>query len=446
MIRQIGGRAAIRAGTRCNKQVLGSISILSGSQRCESSCSFSSFAPRSLKSCSSLPIRFKPNCVIRCFSSGGSVFAEKLPTLGDSITEGTIISWQKNVGDWVNADDVLMVVETDKVSVDIRASKSGVLTWQAGQKGDTIKVAAEFAKIDTGAPKPAQAAAQAAAPNKEDKPTAKPASQAVPASPGAAQAAPPKVPKADTKPSVPKVPSATFVPGSRVERRVAMSRMRSTIAKRLKDAQNTYALLTTFNEIDMTNLLELRNKYKDEFAEKHGVKLGFMSCFVKAATQSLLKMPDVNAVMDGSDIVYRDYVDISIAVGTATGLVVPVVRNTESMSFAQVESAINQLGQKAKKNELTIEDMTGGTFTISNGGVYGSLMGTPIVNPPQSAILGMHGIFKRPVVVNDKIEIRSMMYVALTYDHRMLDGQQAVTFLRSIKALVEDPQRLLLDL
>jgi len=222
--------------------------------------------------------------------------------------------------------------------------------------------------------------------------------------------------------------------------------MRKTIADRLKSAQNGMAMLTTFNEIDMNNLMNLRNKYKDSFAEKHTAKLGFMSAFVKASAAALQAFPDVNAGIDGKDIVYHDFVDISVAVATPTGLVVPVLRNCENMSFAQIESAIAALGEKARKKQITMEDMTGGTFTISNGGVYGSLMGTPIINPPQSAILGMHGIFKRPIAIDDQVVIRPMMYIALTYDHRLIDGATAVQFLRKIKDLVEDPQRLLLDL
>jgi 2-oxoglutarate dehydrogenase E2 component (dihydrolipoamide succinyltransferase) len=227
-----------------------------------------------------------------------------------------------------------------------------------------------------------------------------------------------------------------------------MTRMRQTIARRLKDSQNTAALLTTFNEVDMSNLMALRSKYKDEFLAKHGVKLGFMSAFAKASASAMMAFPDTNAFFDqdNKQIVYRDYVDISVAVGTATGLVTPVVRNVESMSFAEIEGAIGALGKKARDGQITLEDLTGGTFTISNGGVYGSLMGTPILNPPQSAILGMHGIFNRPVAVGNNIEIRPMMYIALTYDHRIIDGGTAVQTLKHIKNCVEDPSRLILDL
>jgi len=225
-----------------------------------------------------------------------------------------------------------------------------------------------------------------------------------------------------------------------------MSPIRQTIASRLKASQNTMAMLTTFNEVDMTNVQNLRNKYKDEFLEKHQIKIGFMSAFVKASAAALTAFPDVNARIDGKEIIYHDYIDIGVAVATPTALVVPVLRNVESMSFAHIESTIFQMGQKARKKQITQEDMDGGTFTISNGGVFGSLMGTPIINPPQSAILGMHGIFKRPVVIDDQIVIRPMMYIALTYDHRIIDGATAVQFLRRVKEGVEDPQRLLLDL
>jgi len=227
---------------------------------------------------------------------------------------------------------------------------------------------------------------------------------------------------------------------------VKMTRMRLKISERLKDSQNTAASLTTFNEIDMSGYIALRNKYKDEFAEKHGVKLGFMSIFVKAAVAALKEFPAVNGIIDGNDIVYRDYIDISVAVATPKGLVVPVVRNCETLSMAGVEKAIGDLSKKARNEQLALEDMAGGTFTISNGGVYGSLFGTPIINQPQSAILGMHGTFDRPAVVNGKVEVRPMMYVALTYDHRVIDGREAVTFLRKVKAAVEDPAFLLLEL
>jgi len=373
-----------------------------------------------------------------------SVDVTKVPSLGDSVTEGTIVTWEKNVGDYVNADDVLLVIETDKVSIDIRSPKAGVLKKQLVNAGDTVQVGQEVAEVDTAAAKPAAAAPapkkeEAAAPKTEAKPTPTTQAQAAPA------AAPAK-PAAEKKAAAPASQSAAPVPGSRTERRVPMTRMRQTIANRLKASQNTAAMLTTFNEIDMSNIMELRNRYKDEFLERHGVKLGFMSAFVKASTYALMKNPEVNAYIQDGHIVYHDFVDVSVAVSTGTGLVVPVLRNTETLSFAQVESGIAALGVKARKGQIAMEDMVGGTFTISNGGVFGSLFGTPILNPPQSAILGMHGIFKRPVAVGDKVEVRPMMYVALTYDHRIIDGSNAVTFLKDIKQYVEDPQRMLLDL
>jgi len=250
-------------------------------------------------------------------------------------------------------------------------------------------------------------------------------------------------PAATTKPAEP-VSAASS--GLRTERREKLSRMRMTISDRLKESQNTNATLTTFQEIDMSNIIALRKEYKDEFLEKHGVKLGFMSCFVAAATRALQRIPAVNAVIDNKEVVYRDYCDISVAVATPKGLVVPVLRNTERMSFLDIERNIGELASKARDGTLAAEDMVGGTFTISNGGVYGSLMGTPIINMPQSAILGMHATFDRPVAVNGEVKIRPMMYIALTYDHRLIDGREAVTFLRTIKHGVEDPRRMLLDL
>lgn len=351
-----------------------------------------------------------------------------------------------DVGDYVKVDDVLVVIETEKVSVDIRAPKNGLLKQQLVKAGDTIKVGQDLVELDLDAAAPSKAPGAVAAPiQSSEKPAAPTPSAAAASTPVAPPAT--AAPAAPAKPAAPAPKAPTVKPsaGARSERRVPMTRMRQTIANRLKHAQNTAACLTTFNEVDMTNLQELRNKYKDDFLDKHGVKLGFMSAFVKASTFALMKHPDVNAYIVDKDIVYHDFVDVSVAVSTPTGLVVPVLRNTESMSFAEIEGAIAALGQKARKGQIAIEDMVGGTFTISNGGVYGSLFGTPILNPPQSAILGMHGIFKRPVAIGDKIEIRPMMYIALTYDHRIIDGSTAVTFLKDIKNAIEDPQRLLLD-
>lgn len=384
------------------------------------------------------------------------------------------------------------------MSVDIRAPKGGKVKVQLAKEGETVKVGDSLAEIDTddqeGAGKKEEAAAKEEKPKPAEKSAEQPADKShikeahppqqagkqeregtpVPsptAQPGAIQpegsttqpgskqqdkpatptptaaklTTPSAAPSSAAKPA-PSITVSPPAPGSHNVRRVPMSRMRQTIAARLKAAQNTAAMLTTFNEIDMTNIIELRNKYKDEFLEKTGVKLGFMSAFVKAATAALLKYPDVNASIEGNEIVYHDYVDISVAVSTPTGLVVPVLRNCETMNFAQIEAAIAALGAKARKGQIALEDMTGGTFTISNGGVYGSLFGTPIINPPQSAILGMHATFKRPIALNDSVAIRPMMYIALTYDHRLIDGSTAVQFLKEIKFNVEDPARLLLSI
>jgi 2-oxoglutarate dehydrogenase E2 component (dihydrolipoamide succinyltransferase) len=360
--------------------------------------------------------------------------------MGDSISEGTVMSWLKKPGDAVKEDDVLVQLETDKITVDVRAPTAGVLVASLANPGEAVKVGAQIAKIATGAnasaaaasaPKPAAPAPAAEKPKAEAKPAAAPAAPAA-EKPKAAPAAP--------------APAPVLGAVGEAERRVAMTRMRRRIAERLKDAQNTYALLTTFNEVDMSALINMRKEYGDVFEKKHGVKLGFMSPFVRAATSALQTQPVVNAVIDGTDIVYRDYVDISVAVATPTGLVVPVVRNCQEMGFADIEKEIARLGEKARTGSLAMEDMQGGTFTISNGGVFGSLFGTPIVNPPQSAILGMHATKMRPVAVGDKVEVRPMMYLALTYDHRLIDGREAVTFLKQIKEQIEDPRRLILDL
>eukprot|EP01102_Stenamoeba_stenopodia_P006409 TRINITY_DN1757_c0_g1_i2.p1 TRINITY_DN1757_c0_g1~~TRINITY_DN1757_c0_g1_i2.p1 ORF type:complete len:316 (-),score=106.00 TRINITY_DN1757_c0_g1_i2:107-1054(-) len=314
-----------------------------------------------------------------------------------------------------------------------------------------VSVAAATAAAKPSAPKteaPKTEATKAAATPSSTPAAPKPEAPA-PQQPAAAQSSAPS--KQATPAATAATPSSSAPSSSRTERRVPMNRMRQRIAERLKDSQNTYALLTTFQEVDMHNLMNLRETFQDDFTKKHGVKLGFMSAFVKASTAALQEQPIINAVIDGTDIVYRDYVDISVAVATPKGLVVPVLRNCQNMSFADVEKELAALGQKAKADKIAIEDMTGGSFTISNGGVYGSLMGTPIINPPQSAILGMHGIVKRPVVISskgaaDQIVIRPIMYLALTYDHRLIDGREAVTFLRNIKANIEDPRRLLLNL
>ncbi|XP_043920388.1 dihydrolipoyllysine-residue succinyltransferase component of 2-oxoglutarate dehydrogenase complex, mitochondrial [Protopterus annectens] len=339
------------------------------------------------------------------------------PAFPESVTEGDV-RWEKAVGDSVAEDEVVCEIETDKTSVQVPSPSAGVIEELLVPDGGKVEGGTPLFKL-----------------RKTDgicfsvkflfsvsavKPTATPPS-----------------PVMDTS-----------AKGIRSEQRVKMNRMRLRIAQRLKEAQNVCAMLTTFNEIDMSNIQQMRAHHRDSFLKKHNLKLGFMSAFVKAAAYALQDQPVVNAVIDDTtkEIVYRDYIDISVAVATPKGLVVPVIRNVETMNFADIEKAINELGEKARKNELAIEDMDGGTFTISNGGVFGSLFGTPIINPPQSAILGMHGIFDRPVAVAGKVEVRPMMYVALTYDHRLIDGREAVTFLRKIKATVEDPRVLLLDI
>ena len=378
--------------------------------------------------------------------------------MGDSITEGTIVDLPVAVGDYVNTDDVVVVLETDKVSVDVRAPFGGALTEIMGEVDDIVEVGSPLFRIDVsadapeatpGEPAPSEVVSEVA----DSKPAeTKPAQEKHPPPPPPQPHVvdEPKPPPPKKKASSPPPPTGTQVTlGSRQERRTKMSRMRQRVAARLKDAQNTAAMLTTFQECDMGALMELRNRHKDKFFEKHGVKLGFMSAFVLAATAALQEIPAVNAYIDDStkEVVYRDFVDVSIAVASPTGLVVPVLRNTENMSFADVERNIALYAEKAKEGTLSLDDMAGGTFTVSNGGVFGSLMGTPIINPPQSAILGVHATKLRPVV-NDQGEIvaRPMMYLALTYDHRLIDGREGVTFLKSIAEKISDPTKLLLEL
>jgi len=346
-----------------------------------------------------------------------------VPSLGDSISEGTVVEIVKDAGDACLVDDVLIVIETDKVSVDVRSSVEGVLTTIHVAEEETVSVGTPLCQIreeNIGNISPAKVPVEVAQPSNEGTETEE----------------------------VYKPPGETPVVTGRGESRVKISRMRMRIAERLKASQNTAAMLTTFNEIDMTNAIELRKRYKDRFEEKHSVKLGFMSLFAKASAEALTEIPAVNAVIDDSakEIIYRDYIDISIAVASPRGLVVPVLRDVKSMSFLDVETSISEYAVKAMNDQISMEDMSGGTFTISNGGVFGSMLGTPIINPPQSAILGMHGIKQRAVVVGDEIKARPIMYVALTYDHRLIDGREAVTFLKSVCNKVEDPTRLLLDL
>ncbi|KAH6762479.1 Dihydrolipoamide succinyltransferase [Perilla frutescens var. hirtella] len=382
----------------------------------------------------------------RSFSSdSGDTFEAVVPFMGESISDGTLATFLKKPGDRVEVDEAIAQVETDKVTIDVNSPEAGVIKEFVAKEGDTVEPGTKVAIIS----KSGEGATHVAP--SDEKPSEKSPS---PPSTTAADKKEKPAPKVETKPAVekPKGPpppraSATEpqLPPKERERRVPMTRLRKRVATRLKDSQNTFALLTTFNEVDMTNLMKLRSDYKDTFAEKHGVKLGLMSGFVKAAISALQKQPIVNAVIDGDDIIYRDYVDISIAVGTPKGLVVPVLRNAETMNFAEVEKEINNLAKKATAGTISIDEMAGGTFTISNGGVYGSLLSTPIINPPQSAILGMHSIVSRPMVVGGNIVPRPMMYIALTYDHRLIDGREAVFFLRRIKDVVEDPRRLLLD-
>mmetsp|Transcript_26737 Transcript_26737/g.32456 ORF Transcript_26737/g.32456 Transcript_26737/m.32456 type:complete len:443 (+) Transcript_26737:74-1402(+) len=371
----------------------------------------------------------------RAFQTSSSVFADvtvAVPEMGDSISEGSLAAILKEVGDSVDMDECVAQIETDKVTIDVRAPTSGTITEILVAENDTVVVGTPVFKMAEGA-----AAPKAAAP-------AAPAASAAPAAPAAAAPAPP-APKPAAPSPPPKAPAAPTPPGER-ERRVPMTRLRKRVAERLKSSQNTLAMLTTFNEIDMTNIMALRTEYKEAFEKKHGAKLGFMSAFCKAATYALQQIPAVNGSIDGDDIVYKEYYDISIAVGSPKGLVVPVLRDVDKMSFADVEKTIAMYGKKARDGTLGIDEMAGGTFTISNGGVYGSLLSTPIINPPQSAILGMHSIQKRPMVIDGEIKIRPMMYVALTYDHRLVDGREAVTFLKHIKDVVEDPRRIVLDL
>uniref|UniRef100_A0AAZ3P494 Dihydrolipoyllysine-residue succinyltransferase component of 2-oxoglutarate dehydrogenase complex, mitochondrial n=1 Tax=Oncorhynchus tshawytscha TaxID=74940 RepID=A0AAZ3P494_ONCTS len=351
------------------------------------------------------------------------------PPFSESITEGDV-RWEKAVGDTVKEDEVVCEIETDKTSLQVPSPAAGVITELLVPDGGRVEAGNPLFKLKKGA------AAANATPAADVPAAAAPPPTMVALPPVAAQVKPCTCIQLTTNRFV-----SLFV-------QVKMNRMRLRIAQRLKEAQQTCAMLTTFNEIDMSNIQEMRKLHKDAFLKRHNIKLGFTSAFVKASAHALMDQPSVNGVIDDTtkEIVYRDYVDISVAVATPKGLVVPVIRNVETMNFADIEKSINGLGEKARNNVLAVEDMDGGTFTISNGGVFGSMFGTPIINPPQSAILGMHGIFDRPVAIGGKVEIRPMMYVALTYDHRLVDGREAVTFLRKIKSVVEDPRVLLLDM
>lgn len=384
-----------------------------------------------------------------------------VPTLGESVSEATIAKWHKKEGEAVKLDELLVELETDKVTLEVNAIAAGVMGKVNFVTGDTVKRGDLLVEIiEGGKPSAVQTTAPVAAPAKvEEK---KLADKSGIMSPAAGKIATEnnispaqvsstgkdgRITKGDVLNALEnKSTSAAVIVSDRVEERVKMSRLRKKIAERLKASQNTAAILTTFNEVDMTNIMALRNQYKDIFEKKHGVKLGFMSFFIKASLAALQEIPAVNAEIDGDDIVYRNYCDIGVAVGTEQGLVVPVIRNAEKLSFADIEKTIVGYGKKARDGKLTMADLTGGTFSVSNGGVYGSLLSTPIINPPQSAILGMHKTQERPVAINGKVEIRPMMYLALSYDHRIIDGKEAVTFLVRVKECIENPERLLFDL
>ncbi|MGN6475878.1 MAG: 2-oxoglutarate dehydrogenase complex dihydrolipoyllysine-residue succinyltransferase [Flavipsychrobacter sp.] len=394
----------------------------------------------------------------------------KVPTVGESISEVTLVKWLKKEGEWVNRDEVLCELESEKATFELNAEQAGVLHIVAAE-GATLAIGELACKIDETAPKPegapAPKAEAAPAPKKEEKKAEAPKAEAKPAVPASDVKATPvanaMMADKQVKPSDIKgtgslgrilkqdVLNALANPGrkgegvySREEKREKMSNLRKTVSRRLVEAKNTTAMLTTFNEVDMTRIMEIRKEFKDKFKETYGVNLGFMSFFTKACCYALQEWPSVNAYIDGEEIVKHEYCDISIAVSAPKGLVVPVIRNAESMSMGEIEAKVMELAGKARDNKLSMEEMTGGTFTITNGGVFGSLMSTPIINIPQSAILGMHKIQERPMVVNGKIEIRPMMYVALSYDHRIIDGRESVSFLVRVKELLENPELLLI--
>ncbi|MBP7190185.1 MAG: 2-oxoglutarate dehydrogenase complex dihydrolipoyllysine-residue succinyltransferase [Rickettsiaceae bacterium] len=378
-----------------------------------------------------------------------------VPSLGESVSEATVAKWYKKVGESVNVDELILELETEKVTLEVNASVSGVIESITKQMGASVEVGEVIGSIKEGAvsevtPSPVKVEAKDESSILE-----------VPVAPSAKKIAAEnaidtmslkgsgkggRITKGDVLDAISSTEDTSPTLGvGRVER-VRMSRLRKTIAQRLKDSQNTAATLTTFNEIDMSNVMQMRTKYRDEFEKKHNVKLGFMSFFVKAASEALKEVASVNAEIDGDDIVYKNYYDIGVAVGTEQGLVVPILRDADKKTFAQIEAEISQLGKKARDGKLSMADLSGGTFSISNGGIYGSLLSTPIINPPQSGILGMHKIQERPVAINGQILIRPMMYVALSYDHRIIDGKEAVTFLVKIKDAIENPERLLFGL
>jgi 2-oxoglutarate dehydrogenase E2 component (dihydrolipoamide succinyltransferase) len=407
----------------------------------------------------------------------------KVPALGESVTEATVAKWLKKIGDPVAVDDPLVELETDKVTLEVNATAAGTLAAINVPEGGNVAVGGVLGTIGEGGAKVA-APAKAAAPVKATvtetpatQPESRPASTALDRSGPAVRrlveenkldpaaiaatgkdgrltkgdvlgqlANPPPENAVKVAPAPVSVPAKPPRAADAREQRVRMTRLRKRIAERLKEAQNTAAMLTTFNEVDMSAVMALREHYRDSFEKKHGVKLGFMSFFVKACIVALKELPAVNGEIDGDDLVYKNYYDIGVAVGTPQGLVVPVLRDADARSFADIEKSIADLGKRARDGKLSLDELTGGTFTITNGGIYGSLMSTPILNPPQSGILGMHKIEKRAVVIGDKLEIRPMMYLAMSYDHRIVDGREAVTFLVRVKECIEDPQRILLDM
>ena len=402
----------------------------------------------------------------------------RVPTLGESVTEATVATWFKQPGDKINMDEMLCELETDKVTVEVPSPVAGVMGEIVAQEGSVVNMDALLTTISEGSIEKSENKKKLATkkdnnvfqpdteaksinqnPNIENAPSAKKlmAENKISADAIEGSGKDGRIMKNDVlkafqsaaietteKSSISRAPSS--VEDADREERVKMTRLRQTIAKRLKDSQNTAAMLTTYNEVDMTEVMSLRNEFKELFEKKHGTKLGFMSFFTKACCHALNEVPEVNAEIDGTDVIYKNYVHMGIAAGTPTGLVVPVIRNADSMSFAEIEKSISEKGKRARDGKLSIDEMQGGTFTISNGGVYGSLMSSPILNPPQSGILGMHKIQDRPMAINGEVVIRPMMYLALSYDHRIVDGKGAVTFLVRVKEALEDPRRLLMDL
>ena len=388
----------------------------------------------------------------------------KVPMLSESVSEGTLLEWKKKVGEAVARDEILIDIETDKVVLEVPSPQAGVLVEIIAQNGETVAAEQVLARIDTAATASASAEAPAAAPAPEADPAAAQTNAAMPAAAKLAaetgvdvnalqgsgrdgRVLKEDVQNAAARPAAAPAAAPAPVPaGARPEQRVPMSRLRARVAERLLASQQENAILTTFNEVNMKPIMDLRAKYKEKFEKEHGVKLGFMSFFVKAAVAALKKYPVVNASVDGSDIVYHGYFDIGIAIGSPRGLVVPILRDADQMSIADIEQAIVDYAKKAKDGKIALEDLTGGTFSITNGGTFGSMMSTPIINPPQSAILGMHATKERAVVENGQVVVRPMMYLALSYDHRIIDGREAVLTLVAIKDALEDPARLLLDL